>query len=371
MQEGINKYNLLEKEAYTLFTIKGYGIIDLISFGKNNKYNIMVQPLLGDSLHKFFINRNYNFSKLDICLIALQCLERIEWIHKNNIIHRDIKPDNFLFGITDPRIIYMIDFGLSKQYRSKRTFRHIKYSYTRKIIGTARYTSVNSLRGFEMSRRDDLEAFYYMIIFFFIQRLPWQDIKEKSKVLKYHKILTLKYNFDIDDYKVILPHEIIKMFKYVKNLKFEEEPNYSLIKNSFKSILYNIGHTEHETFSWIKDKRILNSKVSPNITLRKSSLKKRILDKLDRYKVASSSLISLPRNNISNLTDSLIGMNTFKQSQKSNYNVYTLPSKEIISKNYEFSSTPDNKIHKIQKLNQLIKGNLDSRKFKNSNGGRQ
>ena len=117
--EGINKYNLLEKEAYTLFTIKGYGIIDLISFGKNNKYNIMVQPLLGDSLHKFFINRNYNFSKLDICLIALQCLERIEWIHKNNIIHRDIKPDNFLFGITDPRIIYLIDFGLSKQYRSK------------------------------------------------------------------------------------------------------------------------------------------------------------------------------------------------------------------------------------------------------------
>ena len=352
--EEINKYNLLEKEAYTLFTIKGYGIIDLISFGKNNKYNIMVQPLLGDSLHKFFINHNYNFSKLDICLIAIQCLERIEWIHKNNIIHRDIKPDNFLFGIKDPRIIYMIDFGLSKKYRSKRTFKHIKYSYTRKIIGTARYASVNSLKGFEMSRRDDLEAFYYMIIFFFLQRLPWQDIKEKSRVLKYHKILTLKCIFDIDDYKILLPNEIIKMFKYVKNLKFEEEPNYSLIKNSFRSILYNIGHTENETFSWIKDIRILNSKVSPNITLRKSSLKKRIFDRLDRNRVTASSLISLARNNKSNLTDSLTGMNTIKQSQKSNYNVYTLTSEEINSKNYEFSATPENKIYKIQKLNQFI-----------------
>ena len=353
--EGINKYNLLEKEAYTLFSIKGYGIIDLISFGKNNKYNIMIQPLLGDSLHKFFINHNSNLSKLDICLIAIQCLERIEWIHKNNIIHRDIKPDNFLFGIKDPRIIYMIDFGLSKKYRSKRTFKHIKYTYTRKIIGTARYTSVNSLKGFEMSRRDDLEAFYYMIIFFFLKRLPWQDIKEKSRVQKYHKILTLKCLFNIDDYKILLPNEIRKMFKYVKNLKFEEEPNYSLIKNSFRSILYNIGHTENETFSWIKDKQMLNSKISPNLTIRKSSLKKRIFDKLDKYRIASSSVVSLPHNNISNLTDSLIGMNAIKKLQKSNYNVYTLPSDKINFKNYEFSSTPDNKIYKIQKLNQTLK----------------
>ena len=59
--EEKNKYNLLEKEAFTLFAIKGYGIINLISFGKNKKYNIMVLPLLGKSLHKFFININRNF----------------------------------------------------------------------------------------------------------------------------------------------------------------------------------------------------------------------------------------------------------------------------------------------------------------------
>ena len=128
--EEKNKYNLLEKEAYTLFSIKGYGIIDLLSFGKNTKYNIMIQPLLGDSIHNFFLSQFKNFSLSDICLISLQCLERIEWIHKNDIIHRDIKPDNFLFGIKDPRTIYLIDFGLSKKYRSKRTLKHIKYCYT-------------------------------------------------------------------------------------------------------------------------------------------------------------------------------------------------------------------------------------------------
>ena len=170
--EKINRYNFLEKEAYTLFSIKGFGIIDLISFGKNTKYNIMIQPLLGDSLNKLFLKNNKNFTLVDICLIGIQCLERIEWIHKNDIIHRDIKPDNFLSGIKDPRIIYLIDFGLCKKYRSKRTLKHIKYCFTKRIVGTATYNSVNAMKGYELSRRDDLESFFYMIIFFLMKKLP-------------------------------------------------------------------------------------------------------------------------------------------------------------------------------------------------------
>ena len=122
------KFNLLEKEAYNLFTIKGYGIIEVLSFGRNQKYNIMIQPLLGDSLYKLFLKCKKKFTLKDICLIGLQCLERIEWVHIKNLIHRDIKPDNFLMGIKDPRIIYLIDFGLSKKYRSERTLKHIQFA---------------------------------------------------------------------------------------------------------------------------------------------------------------------------------------------------------------------------------------------------
>ena len=355
--EEQNKYNLLEKEAYTLFSIKGYGIIELISFGKNSKYNIMIQPLLGDSIYNFFLKQNKNLSLSDICLLSLQSIERIEWIHKNNIIHRDIKPDNFLFGIKEPRTIYLIDFGLSKKYRSKRTLKHIKYCYTRKIVGTARYASINSLKGYEMSRRDDLESFFYMVIFFFLKKLPWQDIKAKSKVEKYLKILELKCIFDIDDYKILLPNEIIKMFKYVKNLKFEEAPNYLMIKNAFKLILYNIGHTEKEAFSWIKDNYILNSKVSPNITFRKSSLRKRILDGLDKYKTDKLTINTLSRKNIteSSLSHNLIGIENFQPFRKTNYNVYTLSSNEYNHKINNYTTTPENKIYSITKINQSSK----------------
>ena len=56
-----------------------------------------------------------NKSRLnDVCLIALQILDRLEYIHSKNVIHKDIKPFNFLLGKKDPNIIYIIDFGLSK-----------------------------------------------------------------------------------------------------------------------------------------------------------------------------------------------------------------------------------------------------------------
>ena len=344
--EEKNKYNFLEKEAFTLFAIKGYGIINLISFGKNKKYNIMVLPLLGKSLNKFFINNNRNFCLLDICLIGLQCIERIEWIHKNYIIHRDIKPDNFLFDLKDPRIIYLIDFGLSKKYRSKRTLKHIKNSYVNKVVGTIRYASVNSLKGFQMSRRDDLESFYYMIIFFLLKNLPWQNIKGKTLGEKYLEILEIKQEFNIDDYKMIIPNEIIKMFKYVKNLKFDEEPNYFMIKNSFRSILYGMGHSELDTFSWIKDKRIINSKMSPNICLRKSSLKKRVFDKLYENSINNSSINKISsRNEINTITKSLLpnySLNNYKPILKPNMKVFTLSSnKNNDNKNYDLISTPD------------------------------
>lgn len=45
------------------------------------------------------------------------------------------------------KILYAIDFGLAKKYRSSRTLQHIKFTNNKKLTGTARYASINSLRG--------------------------------------------------------------------------------------------------------------------------------------------------------------------------------------------------------------------------------
>lgn len=47
-------------------------------------------------------------------------LKLIEFIHSRGVLHRDIKPDNFLIGrgINSDKI-YMIDFGLAKRFLNK------------------------------------------------------------------------------------------------------------------------------------------------------------------------------------------------------------------------------------------------------------
>ena len=97
--------------------------------------------------------------------MAIQILDRIEWIHSNNIVYRDIKPENFLFGKKDPEVLYLIDFGLCRKYKSSTTGKHIKPKNMGKFTGTSRYASLYAMAGNEQSRRDDIESIGYMIIF--------------------------------------------------------------------------------------------------------------------------------------------------------------------------------------------------------------
>ena len=73
--------------------LKGFGIPKIITFGRSGSYNILVEELLGSSLHilwKLRKDKNDKALLKDVCMIALQGLERLKFIHSKYIIHRDI-----------------------------------------------------------------------------------------------------------------------------------------------------------------------------------------------------------------------------------------------------------------------------------------
>jgi serine/threonine protein kinase len=77
-------------------------------------------------------------------------ISRIEFLHNNHFIHRDMKPDNFLIGINKKQhMVYMIDFGLAKRFRDPKSGDHIPYRDNKSLTGTARYASVNTHLGIE------------------------------------------------------------------------------------------------------------------------------------------------------------------------------------------------------------------------------
>ena len=278
------KDKYLESECYTLFSLRNIGIPKVLSFGHNKEYDILVMPLLGKSLLDIFISKNSNYEFKDICLIAIQIIERIQWVHSRKFIHRDIKPDNFLIGLNDPHIIYLIDFGLSKKYQSTKSGKHILYSESKKFTGTIVYGSVNSLKCREQSRRDDLESIGYMLIYFMKGRLPWQSVKVDNKKESYLKVSQMKRNILPEELCENLPCEFTDYMKYVKNLKFEENPNYGYLRNLFVQLMKKQGFEEGTCFfSWVNVNNININNIKRQINLSKrSSSRKRVINKIRR-----------------------------------------------------------------------------------------
>ena len=284
---------MLETEAYFLILLQGFGIPKLISFGHTKNYNILIETLLGKTLHDIFIKAKKTCDIKNMCLIALQLIERLEFIHSKNIVYRDVKPENFLIGIKDPNVLYIVDFGLCKKYRSSKTGKHLLPRDTKKFNGTLKYSSVNVVKGKESSRRDDLISLGYVLILLYKRYLPWtSDFKSLNKKTYIELIKSKETNAGGDLFKNV-PKELEDYLKYCEKLKFEEDPNYNHMKGFFQTILNRLNFNINKlNFCWINpnDKNI---KALPrNFSWRKSSPSYRLLKHLERERLKSSQLNS-------------------------------------------------------------------------------
>ena len=269
----------LEREAYILYYLKGPGLPEIKSFGKTKKYNILIQQLLGRSLYQIFNDSDKKFTLKDVSMISLQILERLEYIHSKNYIHRDIKPHNFLVSQKNEGLIYIIDFGLAKKYKSERG-NHVKFSVTKHITGTPRFCSINAMRGVEQSRRDDLESLSYLILYFLRGSLPWQGLKMESRNKRFKTIANLKKTAKLEKLCENFPPEILLFCKYTRKLGFTEKPKYEYMKNLFLSILNKYGFQNDKKFSWIKENADINNDNILNYYLHKNSPRKRLIEKI-------------------------------------------------------------------------------------------
>lgn len=208
------------------------GIPQVKWFGVDEYNNYMAMKLLGYSLTDTI--KKYGMFSLKITkYFMIQILKIIKQIHEKELLHRDIKPDNFLFGLNDDiNKIYLIDFGFCKRYLDDNG-KHIPCKVDKTPLGTPNYISVKVQEGLEPSRRDDLESVGYIFLYMFYGSLPWgelsdyiQDYKNVSNQLKVKKINLLK------DER--LPPEVIKYLSYCRNLAFEETPNYDYLITLFE-----------------------------------------------------------------------------------------------------------------------------------------
>jgi len=196
----------LQYESRVLQLMQGIsGIPKLRYFGRNDEMNgiFMVSDLLGPSLETLATSERLDLDahgpkphhEAFISAIGRQMLQRLRSVHLRGMLHRDVKPDNFLFARTpaldlsrrtakhaDPApmpLLHLIDFGMAKRIKGPIDVHDDNNKGS--LIGSARYASVFAHAGEPLGRRDDLISMMYSLIYVALGgALPWQNYTERE-----------------------------------------------------------------------------------------------------------------------------------------------------------------------------------------------
>jgi hypothetical protein len=112
--------------------------------------------------------------------------------------------------------------------------------------------------------------------------LPWQNVKIDNKKENYFKVAQIKKLISPEILCKDLPKEFAEYLRYVKNLKFEEEPNYAYLRSLFVKMMEKQGFEEGRCFfSWVNlnDMNIKYIKREINLSKRSSS-RKRVINRV-------------------------------------------------------------------------------------------
>jgi len=205
-------YQLLKEEA---------GFPRLKWYGTNDNINYLVIDLLACSLDDLVKERG-KLDPKEVATLGIQMIERIQTLHEKELLHRDIKPNNFLFARNGGKMLNLIDMGFCKRYVNEQGD-HIECKILRHPIGTPNYVSVNVHNQIEPSRRDDLESCIYVMIYMLNGCLAWEKLPFGKEMVEQKIMCRLRDK--------TIPRFIVQMLNHIVMLDFSAIPNYKYLIN--------------------------------------------------------------------------------------------------------------------------------------------
>ena len=223
----------------------------LITHGSTPALNYFVMPLYGPSLSALKkLMPSGRFNLYTAFYVAKQMLEILQELHSTGFVHCDVKPSNFLLQQRTIGGLVLIDFGLSSKYITSEG-KHIESRTSSGFRGTLKYASLNVHKLFEPTRRDDVISWFYSLIEMSKGTLPWADVRDRN--------LSMSCKQTISPEKLCqgLPEKVVEIWKCIKDLKFDEEPDYELIYQYIDEIFGENQWSQINLLDWETNPNLL------------------------------------------------------------------------------------------------------------------
>jgi serine/threonine protein kinase len=149
-----NAAQRFRREAQAAARLKHPNAVNIYDFGitEDGLQYLVMELLDGKSLRRIIKEQGYLAPTVCVELITQTCAA-LDEAHRQNIIHRDVKPDNIIVNVTGggPRV-KVLDFGIAKLRDD--SVRNL--TQTGGIIGTPHYMSPEQCLGEELDGRSDI-----------------------------------------------------------------------------------------------------------------------------------------------------------------------------------------------------------------------
>jgi predicted Ser/Thr protein kinase len=169
---------LFYREARFASAMSHPAITSVVDFGEDEKVGMfMVMEFVdGEPLNRILF-REKKLGVRKACEIVLQVAEALHYIHRQNVVHCDIKTENILIGEEEieakrtKMVVKLLDFGLARSLVASRA--------STSLSGTPHYVAPERIRGEPASPASDVYGVGILLYELLTGQVPWDGPVQK------------------------------------------------------------------------------------------------------------------------------------------------------------------------------------------------
>ncbi|WP_394187330.1 Stk1 family PASTA domain-containing Ser/Thr kinase [Paenisporosarcina quisquiliarum] len=166
-----------QREALSATSLTHPNIVNIFDVGEDGDIHYLVMEYVEGKTLKQYIVDSAPLPPLEAVEIMKQLTSAIANAHHNQIIHRDIKPQNILMD--DQLHVKITDFGIAMALSAT------SFTQTNSVLGTVHYLSPEQARGGTATKKSDIYALGIVLFELLTGKLPFSGESAVSIALKH------------------------------------------------------------------------------------------------------------------------------------------------------------------------------------------